>query len=160
MLCIGTQSVEAAKNLGMSEGYIVDNVPVVPRKNDYEIILSYMALCTVSYREVLKVLKKYSQALCSEGELHIFVPSLDWAAKEIMAEKPSKILEAHLHGLQTSDRDVFKSSFTMLDFRFLLPKVGIDVVNARVAEYGIGDSMAELLWVSGIKNNSSIVDEK
>lgn len=155
ILAVGLNSIAAAKSLfGDIKVDGVDQFPDdVRKKGYYDAVLSYMSLCVGSYRIAQKTLLKYSKVLKEGGELHLFVPSLEWAADQILSEEPSKILLIHLFGEQTCGLDTYRSGFAMLDLRNLLPAVGIEVVAARAGEYTIGEYTAEMLYVSGIKKN-------
>ena len=89
------------------------------------------------------------------GELHLFVPSLEWVAREILAEDPSVLMLIHIFGPQNDEMGFWLSGFTMRRLRVDMEDVGFAVATAKVAYYsmmiGGKDVQAEQHYVVGRK---------
>lgn len=105
--------------------------------------------------DVENVLTSWLTVLKPGGEIHIVVPSLEWAAREILSEHTSRAMIPHLYAGVTTPWDVHLSGYTMRYLRALFDKVDIAVVAARSGEYTLmvlGNPMqAEQHYVKGIK---------
>jgi predicted SAM-dependent methyltransferase len=131
----------------------VDTTPLLPgkRRTDYDSVLSYMALPCVPYREVMKTARAWVDALKPGGELTLMVPSLEWAAVQILSPERSPALTLHLYGEQSNPQRFHSSGFTMLDLRSLCSMVGVAVTHASTGEYTINDNVCEMHTVRGVK---------
>jgi hypothetical protein len=132
----------------------VDATPLLPgkkRRTDYDSVLSYLALPRVPYRDVMRTVKVWVEALKPGGELTLMVPSLEWAAVQILSPERSPALIVHLFGEQGSRERFHTSGFTMLDLRSLCSMCGIAVTHASTGEYMIGENACEMHTVRGVK---------
>jgi len=131
----------------------VDTTPLLPgkKRTDYDSVLSYMALPLVPYRDVLKTAKAWVEALKVGGELTLMVPSLEWAAVQILSPERSPAFVVHLFGEQSKPGRFHSSGFTMLDLRSLCSMVGVAVTHASTGEYTINEHVCEMHTVRGIK---------
>lgn len=122
-------------------------------RTGYDAVLSYMALPRVPFREVEAVASSWVEALRAGGEIVIFVPSLEWAAVQILTpdRERSPALILHLFGSQSRPADYYSSGFTMMDLRSLCSRVGIAVTHASTGEYTIGEHVCECHTVRGIR---------
>lgn len=83
------------------------------------------------------VLKDWVACLNPGGSLHIVVPSLEWAARQILSERPSHALIPHMYAGVTTAWDVHVAGFTMRLLRAKLEKAGLAVMRARTGAYQI-----------------------
>jgi predicted SAM-dependent methyltransferase len=90
-----------------------------------------------SYWKTETVLKGWVDCLKENGDLHILVPSLEWAAREVLSEKPSPAVYAQLFAGHVNEWDVHLTGFTMRKLRFLMEKVGLGVYIARTGVYHV-----------------------
>jgi ubiquinone/menaquinone biosynthesis C-methylase UbiE len=111
-----------------------------------------------SYWSTEDVLKGWVRCLKPGGELHILVPSLEWAAREVLSENPSPAVYAQLYAGQVNQWDVHLTGFTMRKLRKLMENVGINVHTARTGIYhlrvGTIEKEFEALqhYVAGVKD--------
>lgn len=102
-----------------------------------------------------KVLTEWAKVVKPGGYLHVVVPSLEWAAKEILSEHPSKAIYPHLYAGQTTQWDYHLSGFMMRSLRAIFDTIGLAVVRARSGRYTLmvlGTQMeAEQHYVCGQK---------
>ncbi len=75
--------------------------------------------------QVVDLLKVYRLLLAELGELHVRVPSLEWAAKEIAVnDQPSRLAYHWLYGTQEAPH---RCGFTLLWLRLALLNAGYNV---------------------------------
>ncbi len=120
-------------------------------KGVYDALVSYHVLPCISHREVGKAARAWVACLKQGGEFQMFVPSLEWAARQILSPNPSPVTLQHLYGLQRQKGEFYISGFILRDLRDLCDKIGIDVEHARVGEYNIGEEICEMHLIYGRK---------
>lgn len=96
-----------------------------------------------SYWKEKDVLKGWIRCLKSGGEIHVVVPSAEWAAREVLSEHPSPALHGHMLAGQVNGWDVHLNIFTMRKIRSLFERVGLTVFRAKTGEYSINISGTE-----------------
>lgn len=109
-----------------------------------------------SYWKTDQVLAGWIRCLKAGGEIHILVPSLEWAAREVLSEQPSPAVYAQLYAGQVNQWDVHLTGFTMRKLRQLFEKAGIDVYIARTGIYHLrvstlGEFEAHQHYIAGVK---------
>lgn len=109
-----------------------------------------------SYWKTEEVLQGWINCLKDGGEIHILVPSLEWAAREVLSEQPSPAVYAQLFAGQVNSWDVHLTGFTMRKLRSLMEKCGISVNVARTGVYHVrvgtmGEFEALQHYVAGVK---------
>lgn len=150
ILAIGDNAKELAQQV--FEQTEVDTAHLKPdKKQKYDKMLSYMVLPRVSYRKVEDVFKSWVDALNPSGELVIFVPSLEWAAVQILSPERNPALAVHLFGMQDKPSEYYSCGFTMMDLRALCARMNIAVTHASTGEYLIGEYICECHTVRGVK---------
>lgn len=103
----------------------------------FDVIFASHILEHIPWWECDRVLSDWVTCLNDGGSLHIVVPSLEWAAKQILAEKPSRALIPHLYAGVCNAWDVHVNGFTMRHLRAKMEKAGLAVAQARTGEYHI-----------------------
>jgi hypothetical protein len=108
----------------------------------FDAVVSFMALQRVANGAVHETLKSWRHVLRPGGELHLFVPSLEWAARELLAEDPSPLLLSHMYGLQLKEEQYWLSGHTLRRIRVDIDHVNMTVEAARVGYYSmdVGDT--------------------
>lgn len=114
-----------------------------------------------SYWNTERVLQGWVDCLKPGGELHILVPSLEWAARQVLSESPSPAMYAQLYAGQVNQWDVHFTGFTMRKLRQLFERVGVSCQVARTAPYHIrvgtlGEFPADQHYVAGIKGEPGL----
>jgi predicted SAM-dependent methyltransferase len=105
--------------------------------NKWDAIVASHVLEHFSYWKEQDVLKEWMRCLKPGGELHILVPSAEWAAREVLSDKPSPALHGHMLAGQINQWDVHLNIFTMRKLRALFERVGFTVTRARSGQYGV-----------------------
>ena len=121
------------------------------KRTDYDAVVSYHVLPTISIHENLSAVKTWAECLRPGGELHLFTPSLEWAAEQVLEETPSPALPVHLYGMQRGQGQFYVSGYTMRDLRYLCDRAGLAVKHARAGTYTIGEHECEMHLVIGVK---------
>lgn len=103
----------------------------------FDVIFASHMLEHVPWWDCDRVLAEWVECLNDGGSLHIIVPSLEWAAKQILSEKPSRAVIPHLYAGVTTGWDVHVNGFTMRRLRCVMEKAGLAVAQARTGEYHI-----------------------
>lgn len=114
----------------------------------YDAILCYHVLNEYTYQDGQNMLKMWLTQLRKDGEFHLFVPALEWAGEQILAEAPSPALPYHIWG---NPLRPYKSGFLLADLRNLFESVGLAVVQAKSGEYEVNGNPAEQHYLLGIK---------
>ena len=109
-------------------------------KKKYDAVIAYHALQRTINANVVQLIKSWKRCLKPEGELYIFVPSLEWAAREILAEDPSSLLLVHIFGDQGDENHYHLSGHTLRRLRVDLTRAGMKVTSAKTGYYisGLG----------------------
>jgi len=110
-------------------------LPFAPES--FDIVFSSHVLEHFGRDELEGVLKEWLKVLKPDGEFRIVVPNLEWAAKEILEGRTSWDALNVLYGSQEYHLNFHKNGFTPKRLRFLLEKVGLDVVIEETSGYNI-----------------------
>lgn len=130
-----------------------------PKRGLYDLIVSYHDLQRVPYWDAVKEVKAYAHRLKPGGELLIFVPSLAWAAEQVLMAEPSPLIKYHLFGSKHRGRPN-KNGFTMRELRDVCERAGIAVTHAAAGEYTViyqnEAFQAEELLIRGVHRDNEI----
>ncbi len=140
VLTVGIGAEQIAKDLWENPKITNLTGSLQGKKRDgrkYDAVCSFMALQRVPNGVVHETQKSWSHVLILGGELHLFVPSLEWVAREILAEDPSPLLLSHMYGLQLEEAQYYLSGHTLRRIRVDLDAVGMSVEAARVGYYSM-----------------------
>jgi len=101
------------------------------------------------------ILVEWTKLLKSGGEMHIIVPSAEWAGRQLLAEDPSPGVLAHLYGGNDGEFDRHKTMYTMRLLRQHFSSAGLEARNANTGQYNIGVKnvgyVAAQHYVMGVK---------
>ena len=107
----------------------------------------------------MPVLNRFFELLVEDGQCHILVPSLEWAAAQLVSEQPSPATMFHIYGAQWDRWQEHKTGFTMPSLRSVLNRAGFFIGKAVLAPLEITMTIKEeeqliishQLYVVGIK---------
>lgn len=110
-----------------------------PRKygGKFDAFLSFHDLAKVSHHHTIETLKNWRHVLKRGGEMHLFVPSLEWAAEQILSERPSPLTLWRIYGPQTEEDQFFVNGFVLRKLRADLQKAGLLAERAQTGHESI-----------------------
>jgi len=122
----------------------------------YDALLASHVLEHFPHWKTAEVLKEWKKAVkVNTGQVHIVVPSFEWAAEQALSEHPSKGTLPHLFGGIVNRWDIHMTAFTMRHLRVLFESCGLMVIRARSAPYNInayGEIVeAEQHYICGVR---------
>lgn len=159
LLAIGKGAGEFGKEL--FPDFTIDTTSLKPSKKQvgYDAILAFHVLNRVSYRDYGKTIGNWLDALKPDGELHLFVPSLEWAAEQVLSEEPSPLLMRHLFGAQTAEDEFSISGMTLRTARDILANAGVAVTHAAAGTYALTfdgkEYQADHMYILGKKKRNA-----
>ena len=121
----------------------------------FDLVFASHVLEHFPWYETHNILKEWRKALRVGGELHVLVPSLEWAAEQILSGHPSKAINGHLYAGSMTEWDVHKAGFTLPILRAHFEHARFAVAMAQSGPYPIrivGEIMqAEQHYIIGQK---------
>lgn len=146
VLEIGSNTLPDAEKVSLSDSFETDK--------KYDSIVAVHVFHQIPYWDGLPALKHWVSMLNSGGNLNLVVPSAEWAAIELLSEKPSKAVQVQLHGGPETHH---YATYTMRHLRTLFQTAGLSVEAAKTGVYNIelGDDThtAEQHYLKGVKND-------
>jgi hypothetical protein len=136
-------------------------VPLPFKDGEFQGIWMHHFFNKVSWRWSGPFLVECVRVLASENDalLHVIVPSIKWISKQFWQEALDPHVKPILFGEQTSEFDIGRNAFTMLELRIMFDQAGLAVIKAKVGamEIQVEDEVyqAEQLYVAGVKNEIS-----
>jgi predicted SAM-dependent methyltransferase len=130
----------------------------------YDALLASHVLEHFPNWKVLNVLKEWRKVVkINTGQVHIVVPSFEWAAEQALSEHPSPGTLPHLFGGNVTQWDIHKTAFTMRHLRVLFEAAGLAVIRARTGPYNINAYgqivVAEQHYVCGLRKPEVEIEE-
>lgn len=107
-----------------------DGMPSEPAER----VLLNSVLQYMTYSAALAVLGRAAELVLPGGELHVIVPSVDWAVRELIKPHPSPAAEFVLWGKQYQGDDLYHSGWTISNLRTYVTKVGCVVREAKALD--------------------------
>jgi SAM-dependent methyltransferase len=101
-------------------------------KNAFDIVFCSHVLEHMARDEVFPVLRNMASALKNMGEIYILVPSLEWAAKEILMHHDGIQIQGLIFGAQYPGNpwELHKSGFTLHALRYMAELCGLLIKKA------------------------------
>jgi len=133
-------------------------------KEQFDGLFASHVLEHFSYWDTENVLRGWLNCIREGGELHIVVPSWEWAAREVLSAKPSPALLPHSFAGQVNQWDVHLTMFTMRNLRRIFEKLGLGIRAAATGKYhiNVGDLglfEAEEHYIAGVKGTPELRKE-
>lgn len=153
VLALGVGGKDFAESLleGV-EKVTLEAADLKPIHNDFDLLIAFHTLNRIPYPEAQTTLKNWVGALKPGGEILLIIPSLEWAAKQILhTETPSPALQAHLFGGQRNQREVLKGAYTLLQVRDMCQQAGIKITHVTTGLSDISGHEVEIHSLRGVK---------
>lgn len=132
-----------------------NNLPEVLGGRKFDVIFASHILEHIPYWDVDRVLSEWVSCINEGGSVHIVVPSLEWAARQILSEKPSRATIPHLYAGIVNPYDVHLGGFTLRLLRAKMEKAGLAIARSVTGDYtiliGEEEMLAEQHYVAGYK---------
>lgn len=126
----------------------------------FDAVISNNALQRVNYMNALPTINAMKACLREGGELHVIVPSLEWACREVLSENPNPACMVVLYGGQGADSSVHTSGFTMRLLRAHYERAGLAATKAATspAKIDIGGKQYEILqhYICGVNGKPEL----
>lgn len=103
----------------------------------FDAIVANNVLQRFNFMSAVGIIKSWVQCLKDGGEFHLIVPSLEWAAREVLSENPSPVCMVVLYGGQGGDGSVHTSGYTMRLLRAHFASAGLNATKARTGDASI-----------------------
>jgi len=97
----------------------------LPFGEEFDIVVASHVLEHIEHDRVPKTLINLRNVLREDGELHIIVPALEWAASEILSPKTSIAVMGLIYGAQFTPYEFHKCGFTLMWLRDLVSITGM-----------------------------------
>jgi hypothetical protein len=105
--------------------------------DSFDIVLASHVLEHIDRDKLAETFGHLTKPLVNQGEIWVLVPSLEWAAAEVLANRHSCGVEAAIFGGQRGEWDYHRSGFTLRQTRFLFETEGLLVKRAFQAPFVI-----------------------
>ena len=123
----------------------------------YDVVVAGHVLQLVERTKMPEFMKQLRELMRDMGEIHIYVPDLDWVARMLLANKPNPLIQFAIYG---SEKYPHRSGFTLLWLRRLVEGADIVVRHATMSAYSVmvGEEteMMPQLVVLGVRNDTLV----
>lgn len=103
----------------------------------FDIVYASHVMEHIDRIKVLETWRNLASALKHMGELWIVVPSLEWAASEILAQRETPQIQPHIFGGQHHPWDYHRCGFTLATMRVVMEINGLIVRKAYQSQFEI-----------------------
>jgi hypothetical protein len=133
----GEAGIELYKMAYQDDDYTHIGFKALPRNKDYfDQVICFHTLQLQGVREGVDYLKNIAKTMKVGATINLFVPSLEWAAEQIIyQESPSPLTLVQLYGGQQGANQWHKSGYTMRGLRRDFDLAGFSVTHASVGTY-------------------------
>ena len=87
--------------------------------------------------EVIQAFLNLREALRVGGEMWIVVPAMEWAARELLKDNPSPVVQPFIYGSQDNEYQYHKTGYTLVMLRSLFSKLGLITRKAYQTDFYI-----------------------
>jgi predicted SAM-dependent methyltransferase len=106
----------------------------------FDIITAGFVLGEVEADQVVDTIRHWSELLNVGGQLHVMVPSAEWAAREILGGRVEAHVLMHLYGSTDRPR---RCCFTLAALRDIFAMAGLQVIYASTDRYSIAHNISQ-----------------
>jgi len=121
--------------------YVYDLMVPLPPDSDliekYDIVHCSHMLEHVNRNKVMTTITNLAKMVKVGGELWVIVPSMEWAAREIISNRESVYVQMMLYGGQNSEYDFHRVGFTLITLRQLLDAIGLVIRQAHQSIFSL-----------------------
>lgn len=119
-------------------------------QGQFDIVYCSHVLEHIDRANVIPTLQNISQGLVNLGELWVIVPSMEWAAAEILQRREGAHIQGLLYGSQTNPFQYHKVGFTLSSLRTLCEAMGLVIRKAYQSPFGIITDLGEQTCIQNV----------
>lgn len=99
-------------------------------QGSFDVVYASHVLEHIARLDILPTIDNMASGLRNMGELWVMVPSLEWAASEVLKDQPSPVVQAVIFGSQNNEFQYHKTGYTLYALRGLLQRAGLIIRQA------------------------------
>ena len=146
------QIVRADVNPDLKPDVIFDITKSLPEelKGQFDIVYCSHMMEHIDRNKVFAAMDNLIAAAKDMGEIWVIVPSMEWAANEILRGRDGIHIQGHIFGGQSNEWEYHRSGFTLSALRFLFESRKILVRKAYQAPFTLGYENREFQCVQNV----------
>ena len=146
------QIVRADVNPDLKPDVIFDITKSLPEelKGQFDIVYCSHMMEHIDRNKVFTAMDNLISAAKDMGEIWVIVPSMEWAANEILRGRDGIHIQGHIFGGQSNEWEYHRSGFTLSALRFLFESRKILVRKAYQAPFTLGYENREFQCVQNV----------
>ena len=146
------QIVRADINPDLKPDVIFDITKPLPEelKGQFDIVYCSHMMEHIDRNKVFAAMDNLIAAAKDMGEIWVIVPSMEWAASEILRGRDGIHIQGHIFGGQSNEWEYHRSGFTLSALRFLFESRKILVRKAYQAPFTLGYENREFQCVQNV----------
>ena len=146
------QIVRADVNPDLKPDVIFDITKPLPEelKGQFDIVYCSHMMEHIDRNKVFTAMDNLISAAKDMGEIWVIVPSMEWAANEILRGRDGIHIQGHIFGGQSNEWEYHRSGFTLSALRFLFESRKILVRKAYQAPFTLGYENQEFQCVQNV----------
>jgi len=146
------QIVRADVNPDLKPDVIFDITKPLPEelKGQFDIVYCSHMMEHIDRNKVFAAMDNLIAAAKDMGEIWVIVPSMEWAANEILRGRDGIHIQGHIFGGQSNEWEYHRSGFTLSALRFLFESRKILVRKAYQAPFTLGYENREFQCVQNV----------
>lgn len=106
-------------------------------RNQFDIVYASHVLEHIDFMKVIATFRNLTGALKNMGEIWVVVPSMEWAASEIINKREGIQIQGTIFGGQNHPLDYHRSGFTLRSLRHMVELCGLFPRKAYQSTFGI-----------------------
>ena len=119
-------------------------------KGQFDIVYCSHMMEHIDRNKVFAAMDNLIAAAKDMGEIWVIVPSMEWAANEILRGRDGIHIQGHIFGGQSNEWEYHRSGFTLSALRFLFESRKILVRKAYQAPFTLGYENREFQCVQNV----------
>ena len=146
------QIVRADVNPDLKPDVIFDITKPLPEelKGQFDIVYCSHMMEHIDRNKVFTALDNLIAAAKDMGEIWVIVPSMEWAANEILRGRDGIHIQGHIFGGQSNEWEYHRSGFTLSALRKLFELRGVLVRKAYQSPFTLGYENREFQCVQNV----------
>ncbi len=106
-------------------------------RSQFDLVLAAHVFEHIERNRVVETFRNVISAVKNHGEVWIIVPSLEWAANEVINKRDGAHVQALLFGSQENEYQLHKCAFTLASLRQMVELCGLIVRKAYQSQFTV-----------------------